>query len=98
VEPFVSLQFLNSKTLGRTFWAGDQPVARLLPAHRTSQAQNKRTHTSMSEVGFEPTIPGFERLKKVHGVDSAATVIGKFFIKLMLTCFFKQFLLTNRLI
>jgi hypothetical protein len=30
----------------------------------------------MSRVGFEPTIPVFERAKMVHAVDSAATVIG----------------------
>jgi hypothetical protein len=54
---------------------GDQPVARLLPAHRTAQTQNKRTQTYMSQVGFEPTIPVFERAKTVHA-DCAGTVIG----------------------
>jgi hypothetical protein len=29
VKRFVSLQFLNPKTVGRTPWKGDQPVARL---------------------------------------------------------------------
>jgi hypothetical protein len=29
---------------GMTPWAGDQPVARPLPTHRTTQTQNKRTH------------------------------------------------------
>jgi hypothetical protein len=28
-------------------------------------------------VGFEPTIPAFERAKIVHALDSAATVIGR---------------------
>jgi hypothetical protein len=37
---------------------GDQPTARLLPTHRT-QTQNKRTHTSMPQVGFEPMTPVF---------------------------------------
>jgi hypothetical protein len=27
-------------------------------------------------VGFEPTIPAFEREKTVHALDRAATVIG----------------------
>jgi hypothetical protein len=27
-------------------------------------------------VGFEPTIPVFERAKTVHALDRAATVIG----------------------
>jgi hypothetical protein len=29
----------------------------------------------MPLVGFEPTIPAFERAKTVHALDSAATVI-----------------------
>jgi hypothetical protein len=31
VQRFVSLQFVNPKTAGRTPWTGDQPVARPLP-------------------------------------------------------------------
>jgi hypothetical protein len=38
--------------------------------------QNKRTQTYMPEVGFEPTIPAFERAKRVHALARAATVIG----------------------
>jgi hypothetical protein len=30
----------------------------------------------MPWVEFEPTIPVFERAKKVHALDGAATVIG----------------------
>jgi hypothetical protein len=30
----------------------------------------------MTQVGFEPTIPVFERAKTVHALDRAATVIG----------------------
>jgi hypothetical protein len=30
----------------------------------------------MPRMGFEPTIPVFERAKVVHAFDSAATVIG----------------------
>jgi hypothetical protein len=30
----------------------------------------------MPSVEFEPTIPAFERAKKVHALDRAATVIG----------------------
>jgi hypothetical protein len=55
---------------------GDQSVARPLPAHMTTQTQNNRTKTSMPQVGFEPTIPVFERAKTVHVLDRAATVIG----------------------
>jgi hypothetical protein len=41
--------------------------------HRITQTQNKRRQTSMPRVGFEPTIPVFERTKTVHALDSAAT-------------------------
>jgi hypothetical protein len=33
----------------------------------------------MPRVVFEPTIPAFERAKKVHALDRAATVIGSYF-------------------
>jgi hypothetical protein len=32
--PWPLFQFLNSCKIGRTLWAGDQPVARPLPTHR----------------------------------------------------------------
>jgi hypothetical protein len=54
----------------------DQPVARPLPAHRTTQTQNKGTQTFMPEAGFEATIPMFEQAKTVHALDRAVTVIG----------------------
>jgi hypothetical protein len=69
-------QFLNLHTVSRTPWTGDQSVARPLPAHRTTQTQNKRTQTSMPRVGFEPMIPAFERVKTCHALDHAATVVG----------------------
>jgi hypothetical protein len=31
----------------------------------------------MPSVGFEPTIPAFERVKAVHALNRAATVIVK---------------------
>jgi hypothetical protein len=34
----------------------------------------------MPQVGFEPTIPVFERAKTVHASDRAATVIGIVFL------------------
>jgi hypothetical protein len=74
--PWPLFQFRNLfYTDDRTPWTGNQPVARPLPTHRT-QTQNKRTQTSMPLVGFEPTIPAFEREKTVHALDGAATVIG----------------------
>jgi hypothetical protein len=50
---------------------GDQPVARPLPTHRTTQTQ-----TSMPSVGFEITISAFEQAETVHALERAATVIG----------------------
>jgi hypothetical protein len=74
--PWPLFQFLNLHTVGRTPWKGDQPVARPLRTHRTTRTQNKRTQILMPGVGFEPTIPVFERAKTVHALDRAATVIG----------------------
>jgi hypothetical protein len=44
--------------------------------HTEKHRQNKSTQTSMPRVGFEPTIPVFERAKTVHASDRAATVMG----------------------
>jgi hypothetical protein len=74
--PLPHFQFLTLYTVGRTPWTGDQPVARALPTRKTTRTQNKRIQTSMPQVGFEPTIPVFERAKTVHALDRAATVIG----------------------
>jgi hypothetical protein len=68
--------FLILYTVGRVPWTRDQPVARPLSTHRTAQTQNKRTQTSKPEVGFEPTIPVFERMTTVHALDRAANAIG----------------------
>jgi hypothetical protein len=68
-------QFFNLYTVGRTPWRGDQPVARPLLTHRTTQTQTKRTQAFVPRVGFEPTTPMYERAKAVHALDRAATVI-----------------------
>jgi hypothetical protein len=75
-EPLPLFQFHNLYKVGGTPWTVDQPVARPLPTHRTTQTQNKRTQTSMPRVGFEPTIPVFERAKTVHALECLATEIG----------------------
>jgi hypothetical protein len=68
--------FLILYTVGRTPWTSDQPVARPLPKHRTTQTQNKCRQTLIPRAGFEPTIPVFERAKTFHVLDRAAPVIG----------------------
>jgi hypothetical protein len=62
LDRFVS--FLILYTVGRTPWT----VISTSQGHylHTKQTQNKRNQTSMSSVGFEPTIPAFERQKRVH--------------------------------
>jgi hypothetical protein len=81
LQPFVApgrfFSFvIYTQSVGRTPWTGDQSVARPLPTHRTTQTHNKRTQTSVPRVGFEHTIPVFERAKTVYASDRAATVIG----------------------
>jgi hypothetical protein len=90
VEPWPLFSFLILYTVGGTPWTGDQPVARLLPIHRTTQTQNKCTETSMPRVGFEPTTPVFERAKTIHALDRASTVIG--LINLRVTIIGRAFL------
>jgi hypothetical protein len=56
-------QLLNLCSAGRASWTSDEPVARPLHTHKTTQTQNKDTQTFMARVGFEPMIPAFERAK-----------------------------------
>jgi hypothetical protein len=44
--------------------------------HTEQHKQNKRTQTSMPQVGFKITILVFVRAKTVHALDRASTVIG----------------------
>jgi hypothetical protein len=67
--------FLIFYTDGRALWTGNEPASSPLPTHRT-QTQNKRTQTSISRVGFKPTVPVFERARTVRNLDRAATVMG----------------------
>jgi hypothetical protein len=71
VGPWPLFNFLTFffYTDSRTPWTEIQPVARPLSTCRTTQTQNKRTQTSMRQVGFEPTIPVFELTKTVHDFD-----------------------------
>jgi hypothetical protein len=57
--------------VGRTLWKGDQPVASPLPI----QDNTNRTLTSMAQMGFEPKIPVFVRVKKFRASGSVETVI-----------------------
>jgi hypothetical protein len=75
VKRFVSLQFLNLRQSLGFLGRGISPSqGRYL--HRTTQTRNKRRQISMPWVGFEPTIPAFEREKIFYALDRAATVNG----------------------
>jgi hypothetical protein len=73
--------FLILCTVSRTPWTGDQPVARSLSKHITTQTQDKRTQSSMPWVVVEPTIAVFELAKTVHDLDRAATVTGRIILR-----------------
>jgi hypothetical protein len=53
--------FMIIFTDGRTTWASDQPVARSLPKHGTTQTQNEHLHTSNIHAlcGIQTHDPGF---------------------------------------
>jgi hypothetical protein len=74
--PSPLFKFHNLYTVRRIPLTGDQPVARPLSTHRTTQTQNKRIQTFMSRIRFEPTTLVFERVKTVHALDCVATVSG----------------------
>jgi hypothetical protein len=63
-------------TDGRATWTSDQFAAGLyLNTGKRKHRINAYTHqTSMSCVGFEPTIPASERAKRDHALDRGATV------------------------
>jgi hypothetical protein len=57
----------------------DEGSARRKAATYTHNNTNRmNAQTSVPVVGFEQTTPEFERAKRVHALDSVATVIGKF--------------------
>jgi hypothetical protein len=74
--PWPLFQFLDLYTVGRTP-TGDQTVARQLPIHRTTPAQNEPTQTPMARIWFEPTLPMFEGAKAVRASDCAIIVTGQ---------------------
>jgi hypothetical protein len=95
LRPFRSwwfFSFLIICAVGRTPWTGDQPVARTLPTYRTIQTWNKRTQKLTPRVGFETITSVFERAKKVHILDRAATVIGLFTSSLLMHFLFSVYL------
>jgi hypothetical protein len=60
------------QTVVRTPWLRDQPVARQLPRQNNTNTE-KRRHTSVFRVGFEPTILVFEWAKTLRVIDRMTT-------------------------
>jgi FAD synthase len=85
VKRFVSLQFLNLRHLVALL----ERVISPSQGRYLTQTQNKHKQTSMLRVGFEPTIPAFERAKTFHVLDRAATVVGYCSVLLSLKTSFK---------
>jgi hypothetical protein len=76
VKRFFSRQFLNLRQSAGLLGVGIGPTqGRYI--HRTTQTRNKLRQTLVPVVGFEPTIPVFERAKTFQALDRAATVIGE---------------------
>jgi hypothetical protein len=76
VGPWPLFQFLDLlQSAGLPGWAISPLQGRYL--HTGQCKQNKRTQTSMPQVGFEPTIPVFEQVKTAHALGRTATVIGQ---------------------
>jgi hypothetical protein len=70
VKRFVSFKFLNLRhsvgLLGRV----------ISPSQGRYLTQTQNKHRQTSRVGFEPTIPAFDRAKTVHVLDRAANMFG----------------------
>jgi hypothetical protein len=60
----------NRRSVGLLGRVIKPPEGRYL--HRAAQTQKKPGHTFMLRMGFEPTIPVFERAKMFHASDSVA--------------------------
>jgi hypothetical protein len=71
------LQFRNLfYTVSRTTWTSDQPVARPLPIHRTTQTCIKHTHRHPC-LEWDSNSRSLRPSKQdIHTLDCAATVIG----------------------
>jgi hypothetical protein len=96
------LNFLILYTVGRLLGRGiSQSQGRYL--HTWQHKQNKYTHTSVTQMGFEPTMPLFQRVKTVCVLDRSAAVIGRwqiywtsFIVSIVILNFFSETVHTLR--
>jgi hypothetical protein len=71
-----SLKLWNLQTSGRTSLMVDlRYQGRYLRVHRTTQTQIKHRHVSTPRVGFELTIPVYERARTFRALNRTATMI-----------------------
>jgi hypothetical protein len=77
VGPWPLFQFLSPVHSRYDSSDGGSASRKACYLHTEQHKENKRTQTSMSQVGFEPTTPAFERAKTVHDLDRVATVISR---------------------
>jgi len=68
--------WIYSCTFCRIPWTGDRPDASSLLTGDSTTQKDADTHTSKLRVGFEPTIPVFERSKTVRALGRAAIGTG----------------------
>jgi hypothetical protein len=75
-RPLINSVIIYSQTEGLLM--SDQPVARPLPKHRTTQTQNKRIHTPNIHAlsGIWTHDPSVRANEDVHALDDAATMTG----------------------
>jgi hypothetical protein len=67
--------FLILYTVGRIPWTGDQPVARPILTHRTTQTQS--AHTEIHALSWIRTQdPSVRGAKRVYVLNRAVTMIG----------------------
>jgi hypothetical protein len=79
LDPGRFFSFLILYTVGRTPWTGDQPIARPLPTHRTTQTQNKRTqyrHPCLEWDSNTGSQRSSERRQFMPQTARTSTVIG----------------------
>jgi hypothetical protein len=67
--------FLILYTVDRTLGRGISPSQGRYLHIQQHKSPNKGTQTFIPWVGFEPTIPAFERAKTIHALDRATNVI-----------------------
>jgi hypothetical protein len=73
VGPSLLFLYLNlTYTVSRTPWMGIS-LLQSLYLHAGKHQQNKRTQTSMTPAGFNPTTLAFKCVKTVHALDHVQT-------------------------